>query len=109
MDRPPAGTVLANVDRLPDKGGVAVDWQDTPLILVRVGADVRCYVNVCPHAGRSLALPDGRVFVHKDTNIICPVHGATFDAASGACTGGPAGDPLTAIAIDIVGNEVVVA
>lgn len=106
METPPAGTVLAPVETLPEKGGIAIDWQDTPLILVRAGSGVRCYVNVCPHAGRSLALPDGRVFVHKETNIICPVHGATFDAESGACTGGPAGDPLTVIPVEIVEGEI---
>jgi nitrite reductase/ring-hydroxylating ferredoxin subunit len=109
MQTPPFGTVLASADALPEKGGVAVDWQDTPLILVRATAGVRCYVNICPHAGRSLALPDGRVFVHKDTNIICPVHGATFDVDDGNCTGGPAGDPLTAIPVEIVNGEVRVA
>lgn len=109
METPPSGTTLAQLDALPEKGGIAVDWKDTPLLLVRAGQDVKCYLNVCPHAGRSLALPDGRIFVHRETNIICPVHGATFDIESGACTGGPAAGPLTAIPVETAGNDVRVA
>lgn len=109
MDLPPPGTPLGRLSHLPDPGGREADWDGAPLFLVRKGRDVRCYVNICPHAGRALSLPDGRVFLHKGEDIICPVHGATFALLSGACTGGPAGDPLTAIPVRIEADGIFAA
>lgn len=107
MDLPASGTLLGKVSALPDPGGHEADWDgETPLFLVRKGGELRCYVNICPHAGRLLSLPDGRVFLHKGENILCPVHGATFNVLSGACTGGPAGDPLQQVPIRIVDDEI---
>ncbi|PIW29153.1 MAG: ferredoxin [Rhodobacterales bacterium CG15_BIG_FIL_POST_REV_8_21_14_020_59_13] len=109
MDLPPSGTVLGRLSDLPDPGGREAGWEATPLFLVRKGSDVRCFVNICPHAGRALSLPDGRVFVHKGEYILCPVHGATFELLSGTCTGGPAGDPLTAVPVRLVGDVICAA
>lgn len=109
MDLPPSGTRLGNIGDLPDPGGREADWAGTPLMLVRKGEEIRCYVNICPHAGRALSLPDGRVFVHKGEAVICPVHGATFDVLSGVCTGGPAGDPLKAVPVKLSGDEIIAA
>jgi nitrite reductase/ring-hydroxylating ferredoxin subunit len=106
MDLPPAGTRLGCVDDLPDLGGREADWDGAPLFLVRKGADVRCFINICPHAGRALSLPDGRVFLHKGEHILCPVHGATFDVLTGKCTGGPAGDPLESVPVEIRNGDV---
>lgn len=109
MDLPPPGTVLGRLSDLPDPGGREAGWAAIPLFLVRKGGDVRCFVNICPHAGRALSLPDGRVFLHKGEHILCPVHGATFELLSGTCTGGPAGDPLTAVPVRLVGDVICAA
>ncbi len=107
MDLPLSGTLLGRVSDLPDPGGHKANWDgDTPLFLVRKGSEVRCFVNICPHAGRALSLPDGRVFLHQGENIICPVHGATFEVLSGKCTGGPAGDPLSQVPVRVEGDEI---
>lgn len=106
MDLPPAGTHLGNVEDLPEQGGRVADWPGAPLFLVRKGKEVRCFLNVCPHAGRALSLPDGRVFLHKGEHILCPVHGATFDVLSGTCTGGPAGDSLESVPVEIRNGEI---
>lgn len=107
MDLPAAGTLLGHVSALPDPGGHTAAWNgETPLFLVRKGKEIRCFVNICPHAGRLLSLPDGRVFLHKGENIICPVHGATFDVLSGECTGGPAGSTLRPVPIIVEGDEI---
>jgi len=109
MGLPPPGTVLGRISNLPDPGGREADWDDTPLFLVRKGNEIRCFVNICPHAGRALSLPDGRVFLHKGENIICPVHGATFEVLSGKCTGGPAGDPLKSVPVKLDGDDILSA
>ncbi|WP_421789641.1 Rieske (2Fe-2S) protein [Hyphobacterium sp.] len=109
MELPPTGTALGRVEDLPDPGGRVAEWEGSPLLLVRKGEDIRCYLNICPHAGRALSLPDGRVFVHKGEDVICPVHGATFNVLSGKCTGGPAGDPLTGVDIKVVNGAIIAA
>lgn len=106
MELPPSGTLLGHISDLPDPGGLEADWEATPLFLVRKGADIRCFVNICPHAGRALSLPDGRVFLHKGEHILCPVHGATFEVLSGKCTGGPAGEPLNSVPIRLDGDVI---
>jgi len=106
MELPPSGTIIGRVSDLADPGGHEAKWDATPLFLVRQGDDVRCFVNICPHAGRALSLPDGRVFLHKGEHIICPIHGATFDLLSGKCTGGPAADPLKSVPVKLDGDNI---
>ena len=85
------------------------DW---PLrgFVVRLGAEVRGYVNRCPHAGHPLnLLPDG--FLSPDRALIlCSSHGALFEKSTGYCVAGPcAGAALTAVALEIRGGYVLVA
>ena len=63
------------------------------------GADgaVRAWLNVCPHRAQPVDVGDGRLFNAKG-EVECPAHGARFEAATGACLGGPCdGRPLQAI------------
>ena len=105
--KPTAGTVLARLDDLPDPGALASAREGGAVVLIRRGETVTAFSNLCPHAGLPLCLPDGRGLLHKGEALVCPVHGASFDVASGDCIGGPAaGDHLTAIPVEIVGAEV---
>ena len=90
-DLPPPGTPLLSLDQLADPGAAPADYDPLPIIVVRSGEAVTAYVNVCPHAGRPLSLPSGKVLISEARHIVCPFHGASFDIADGACTGGPAG------------------
>lgn len=86
------GQVLCRFDAVDDGAAVAVeavlDGDLENLILVRCGALVRAYRNVCPHAGRRLDWAPGR-FLLRDGILTCAVHGACFRAESGLCVGGP--------------------
>ena len=55
---------------------------------LRVGGEVRAYVNVCPHRGQPVDLGDGKL-VAPDGTLECQAHGAHFAALSGACVRGP--------------------
>lgn len=76
--------------------------------VVRLGADVRGYLDRCPHAGLPLAqalddylTPDGQL-------IACSWHGALFDPIDGACLGGPCtGSSLTPWPVHIDGDWIV--
>jgi nitrite reductase/ring-hydroxylating ferredoxin subunit len=61
---------------------------------------VRAYVNICPHRAQPVDVGDGRLWLPSG-EIECQAHGARFDPASGACTGGPCdGWPLTPLPIE---------
>ncbi|MEQ8406629.1 MAG: Rieske (2Fe-2S) protein [Oceanicaulis sp.] len=88
---PEPGAVLAALDDIPDPGAKPSDHAGLPILVVRSGETVRAYVNVCPHQGRPLSLPSGKTLVSEGKYVVCPFHGASFEIASGACAGGPAG------------------
>ncbi|MFW5660815.1 MAG: Rieske (2Fe-2S) protein [Oceanicaulis sp.] len=107
---PAPGTVLADLDAVPDPGGLASDYADLPILVVRSGETVRAFVNVCPHQGRPLSLPSGKTLVSEGRYVVCPFHGASFDVASGACAGGPAGKAgLKPVPVKVQGGQVVAA
>lgn len=59
------------------------------IAIFRFGAEVRAYLNTCPHQGRSLNWAPDEFLIGKDGRLVCPHHGASFDIASGACLDGP--------------------
>lgn len=61
---------------------------------------VRAYLNVCPHRAQPVDVGDGRLWLDSG-DIECQAHGARFDPATGACTGGPCeGRALTPLPIE---------
>ncbi|WP_203290840.1 Rieske (2Fe-2S) protein [Maricaulis parjimensis] len=105
--KPPAGTLLAKLDDLPDPGARAAAWEGGAVLLVRRGGSVTGWSNLCPHAALPLTLPDGRGLLYKGETLVCPVHGASFELEGGQCTGGPAaGDRLTPIPLSVEKGEV---
>jgi nitrite reductase/ring-hydroxylating ferredoxin subunit len=104
--------VLGRVDAIADgasksyrpaKGGF------TGLFGIRQGEAVMIYVNACPHLGVALNSAPGRFLSSDGANIVCSMHGATFDIASGLCLQGPCvGDSLQAVPFEIVEGEIVV-
>lgn len=78
-----------------------------PFFVVRRGAKVFAYRNVCPHYGAPLDWkPDAFLNPGRD-RILCSMHGALFDVASGICTRGPcAGESLTAVRVAVRGGAV---
>jgi nitrite reductase/ring-hydroxylating ferredoxin subunit len=59
------------------------------ILFVRIGGAVHALSNLCTHA--DACLHEGRVRGHR---ILCPLHGASFDARTGAVLGKPATVPL---------------
>jgi nitrite reductase/ring-hydroxylating ferredoxin subunit len=72
------------------------------LILHRDGEAVRAWLNVCPHAGRRLDWAPGRFLKSKTGELVCAVHGATFELQAGLCVAGPCrGAALRAVAVEL--------
>jgi nitrite reductase/ring-hydroxylating ferredoxin subunit len=62
---------------------------DRDIVLCRVEGKVYALDNVCTHALARMS--EGRL---RGTRLICPLHGASFDARTGEVLAGPAVQPL---------------
>jgi 3-phenylpropionate/trans-cinnamate dioxygenase ferredoxin component len=89
---------------VPDEGALAVEVEDTPVAVVRVGDDVYALRDVCSHA--EVALSEGEVYDHT---IECWLHGSCFDLRTGKPTNPPATQPVPAYRVKIEGDDVYVS
>ena len=79
-----------------------IDGDAESLILHRRGAEVRAWLNVCPHAGRRLDWAPGRFLTSREGLLVCAAHGASFETVDGSCVAGPCrGDRLRAVAVEV--------
>ncbi len=86
------------VDAIPEGGLLAGAVGDEPVLLTRIGDQVRAFSGRCTHLGAPLA--DGLVV---DGAVRCPWHHACFDLKSGQAVAAPAFDPLPAFAVECDG------
>ncbi|MGI8562625.1 MAG: TQO small subunit DoxD [Candidatus Dormibacter sp.] len=101
---PPAGAkLIGSLDQIRSGGG-SLDYQDPKsgdaAVLVDLGGNqVVAYDAVCTHAGCTVQ------YQANDRQLVCPCHGAAFDAAHGGqVLGGPAPTPLTKLQITVQPN-----
>jgi nitrite reductase/ring-hydroxylating ferredoxin subunit len=86
---------------------VVKDPRGHDVILVQHGGVIHGYRNSCPHVGVPLDWGDGRC-MHGADHLICSMHGALFEAATGLCVDGPCtGDHLQRIAVRVEAGRVV--
>lgn len=87
----PAGVALGPLGQIPDgkARNFVLEMRAGRFhgFIVRMGEEVRGYVDRCPHMGMPLAqtLDD---YVHEG-RILCSWHGAVFAIEDGRCLGGP--------------------
>jgi len=115
----PASGPLARIDQIEDGGFLesgaclALDddaTDDESLILHRDGDVVRAWLNVCPHAGRRLDWAPGKFLKDKQGQLVCAVHGATFELQQGVCVAGPCrGAALRAVEVEVRDGAVFLA
>jgi nitrite reductase/ring-hydroxylating ferredoxin subunit len=96
LPRAPApGAALGIVSELPDGqatllaldtgGGAAQPFR---LLLLRDGAQVRAFVNRCPHFGVPLAAKQSLLISKPGNSLTCNVHYARFRWSDGVCDSG---------------------
>lgn len=73
-----------------------------PVLLTRTEGRLLAVIDRCTHAAATLS--EGRV---RRGAIMCPLHGARFDLASGRCIGGPY-LPLKTFPVRLEGDEIFV-
>lgn len=79
-----------------------VDGDAESLVLYRDGAQVRAFLNICPHAGRRLDWAPGQFLKSREGHLVCAAHGASFTLDSGDCIAGPCkGDRLRTVPVDV--------
>ncbi|HEX8445757.1 MAG TPA: Rieske (2Fe-2S) protein [Sphingomonas sp.] len=93
----------ARADGLVDGTGVGLIVQGWPVLLALVDGQIRATIDRCPHAASDLG--SGRI---RRGAILCPLHGARFDLATGKCIGGSYA-PLLLFDTRVVGGWVEVA
>jgi 3-phenylpropionate/trans-cinnamate dioxygenase ferredoxin subunit len=76
----------------------------TGIVICRFRDEYFAIENRCSHAQSTF--DDGRM---RGYNIICPLHGATFDIRDGSCTGAPARKPIRSFPLRIVDGRIEVA
>lgn len=99
-------TTLHPVARLADlreDRGTAVEIDDTEIVLLRVGDEVRAFQAQCPHAGAPLA--EGAVCQGR---LVCPWHKARFAVDDGHLCEPPALDALQRYPVELRDGEVLV-
>jgi cytochrome b6-f complex iron-sulfur subunit len=92
---------LTKLSAVPVGGAIKVSLKGKPVIVSQpTKGTAAAFSAVCPHQGGIVA-PNGK-------ELKCPLHGSTFEDATGKNLSGPAaGKPLTAIAVDVVKGNVV--
>lgn len=106
-----AGERLCRLEEIEDGNtrGFVLGVGDWPLrgLLVRHGAEVRGFVNHCPHAGHRLNFHPDRFLTPDGQLILCLSHGALFDKRTGACVRGPCvGESLRPVPVVVRDGEV---
>ncbi|MSO72774.1 MAG: Rieske (2Fe-2S) protein [Rhodospirillaceae bacterium] len=81
-----------------------------PVFVVRVGAEIRGYVNSCPHARLPLNWKEDAFFDAMRSHLVCANHGARFDILTGKCLRGPCkGQSLVQFPVRVKGERIVAA
>ncbi len=106
--------VVCRLSDLDDYGSrsFTIGTGDWPLrgFVVRAGADVRGYVNTCPHARHPLNLMPHRFLTPDGALIVCCSHGALFEKLTGYCVAGPcAGQYLRSVPLQVEAGFVLLA
>jgi nitrite reductase/ring-hydroxylating ferredoxin subunit len=109
---PAAGTLAAHAGDI--QGAVTVTITtaagDFPLLLVRVGAAVKGYVNMCPHQYLPLDYRGGQLLSKEGTKLMCSAHGAMFDAETGMGVAGEGlGCTLISVPVALVCDQILIA
>jgi nitrite reductase/ring-hydroxylating ferredoxin subunit len=95
---------LCNSGELLERGlavpfDIAHAGQTCRAFAVRFNGRVVAYLNRCAHVAMEMDWKPNRFFDDSGRWLLCATHGATYEPASGACSGGPCRGGLIAIPV----------
>lgn len=100
----PAFTAVATAEEIAEKSFATFDVNGTAVVICRFRDEYFALENLCSHA--QATFDDGRL---RGYQLICPLHGGTFDIRDGCATGKPARNPIRAFPLRIVEGVIEVA
>ena len=75
--------------------------EPAPAFVIRKDGVVHGYLNRCGHVAMELDWQEGVFFDSDGRDLLCSTHGATYEARTGRCIGGPcSGSPLVKVLVD---------
>jgi nitrite reductase/ring-hydroxylating ferredoxin subunit len=97
----PKDALVVDLEKVPAGTVTRVRHRLSPVLLVRLGGEVRALSGNCTHEGCEVG------WNPRQQLIRCPCHGSAFTAA-GAVVQGPALKPLPAYPVELRGRKVIV-
>lgn len=83
---------------------------ELPFFVVRRGQNAFAYVNICPHQFLPLNWKSDLFLNLERTRILCVMHAATFEIASGEALSGPCpGTRLDVVPVTLDGGDIILA
>jgi len=95
---------VAETSELPPGSKKCVMIGSHPICLINLNGTLHAIDDTCTHAEASLC--GGEI---AGNEIVCPLHFATFDIATGEATGPPACEPVNTYEVRINGEAIEVA
>jgi nitrite reductase/ring-hydroxylating ferredoxin subunit len=100
-------SLIGNIDDFPDNSTKSIDTGQLSLLVVRRGAQLFIYENLCPHTRETLDPQGGSLTTGNGLLIQCQRHAAEFVADSGECVAGPCqGERLNAIPFTLSAGDI---
>jgi nitrite reductase/ring-hydroxylating ferredoxin subunit len=111
---PASGSLLCPLADVPEGSCHEVKYGEGDgafsVLLYRVGAEVRAWVNNCPHFSLPLNAQPDEFLMLSGERVMCAWHCAVFRLVDGVCTEGPAhGMSLDRVPVEVAGGEIRVA
>lgn len=102
FEKPPAKwTAVAALDDLREGKPLRVATDDTPVMLLRQGNDIRAIAATCPHLGGPL--DEGKI---EGETVACPWHNSVFSVVDGSVMHGPATMPVAAYEVRVDSGKI---
>lgn len=85
--------ICASADLAEAGRGVRFDVEyfgaPAPAFAIRKDGAAHAYLNRCAHVAMELDWQEGLFFDSLGLDLLCSTHGATYEASTGRCVGGP--------------------
>jgi nitrite reductase/ring-hydroxylating ferredoxin subunit len=100
--------LLLSLDKIQDRESQSFTLAGKPSggFMVNRDGEYFAYVNSCPHTGAPLEWTPDQFLDAEGGHIICAVHGALFEIATGLCVYGPCtGASLESVPLEVMGSK----
>lgn len=99
-----AGTVLADVQDVPEGAAIPVVVNDVPIIVSHTpDGQLRAFSAICTHQGCKVLPPAAE----EPEVLVCPCHYSEFSTFSGEVLKGPASEDLPELAITVREGKII--